>query len=113
MALVLLTPIGLDAGCWDGVELPDVETDRHEFPGFGGRPRAPEPPTLPELADEVAATYSGPLDVAGMSMGAMVAEHLALRHPERVRSLLVACTGAAVEAQVMLERAADVEERGM
>src|SRR2546423_5053787 len=43
----------------------------------------------------------------------MVAQHVALRHPERFRSLLVACTGAAVEPGGMLERAAEVEARGI
>ena len=113
MNLVLLAPIGLDAGCWEWVELPQGEVHRHEFPGFGRRPRAAEPPTMDELADEIAALYPGSLDVAGLSMGGMVAQHLALRHPQRVRSLLIACTGAAVDPEVMLRRAARVEAGGM
>jgi pimeloyl-ACP methyl ester carboxylesterase len=113
MTLVLLTPIGLDAACWDDVALPDVPTHRHEFPGFGSRPRAPVQPTMATLADEVAASYGGPLDLVGVSMGAMVAQNLAVRHPDRVRSLLVACTGAAVDATAMRRRADEVEARGM
>jgi 3-oxoadipate enol-lactonase len=46
-------------------------------------------------------------------MGAMVAQNLAVRHPGRVRSLLVACTGAAVDAAAMLRRADDVEAKGI
>jgi 3-oxoadipate enol-lactonase len=113
VGLVLLAPIGLDAGCWDWVELPDGKVHRHEFPGFGRRPRSAEPPGLDVLADEVAASYPGLLDVAGVSMGGMVAQHLALRHPERVRSLLIACTGAAVDPEVMLGRAVEAEADGM
>lgn len=111
--LILLTPIGLDAGCWERVELPSVPIRRHEFPGFGSRPRASQQQTMESLADEVAASYPGPLDLVGVSMGAMVAQNLAVRHPGRVRSLLVACTGAAVDREAMLRRAEDVEANGM
>jgi pimeloyl-ACP methyl ester carboxylesterase len=111
--LVLLTPIGLDAACWDAVDLPDVATRRHEFPGFGSRERAAEQPTMASLADEVAATYPGRLDLVGISMGAMVAQNLAIRHPGRVRSLVSACTGAAVDAVEMTRRADDAETMGM
>ena len=113
MTLVLLTPIGLDAGCWERVPLPDVTTVKHTFPGFGGRPRAPEPPSMTSLADEIAASYEGPLALAGVSLGGMVAQHVALRHPQRVRSLLVACTGASADPATMEQRAARVLADGM
>jgi len=111
--LVLLTPIGLDAACWGAVDLPDVATRRHEFPGFGMRARAEAQPTMETLADEVAATYPGPLDLVGISMGSMVAQNTVVRHPGRVRSLLLACTGPSVDRDAMLRRAAETEEKGM
>lgn len=111
--LVLLTPIGLTAECWNEVDLPPIPTLRHEFPGFGSRPRATEQPTMHSLADEVAGSTAGPLDVVGVSMGAMVAQNLAIRHPSRIRSLVVACTGAAVDGEAMRRRADEVEEKGM
>jgi 3-oxoadipate enol-lactonase len=111
--LVLLTPIALDASCWDGVDLPPVPTRKHEFPGFGSRPRATGQPTMQSLADEVAAGYPGPLDLVGVSMGAMVAQNVAVRHPGRVRSLVAACTGAAVDREAMTRRADEVEAKGM
>jgi 3-oxoadipate enol-lactonase len=113
VTLVLMTPIGLDAACWDGMRLPDRRTARHEFPGFGGRPRAEPPPTMAALADEVAAAYEAPLDLVGVSLGGMVGQHVAVRHPGRVRSLLTACTGAAANRQVMEQRAASAEAGGM
>jgi pimeloyl-ACP methyl ester carboxylesterase len=68
---------------------------------------------MQSLADEVADAYGGPLDLVGVSMGAMVAQNVGIRHPERVRSLVVACTGAAVERGAMMRRAEEVEEKGM
>lgn len=112
MTIVLLTPIGLDRRCWEAVDVPDGAI-AHEFPGFGDRPRTARQPTMSTLADDVAAAYSGPLDVVGVSLGGMVAQHLALRHSERTRSLLIACTGAATDRAVMTARAADVEAGGM
>jgi 3-oxoadipate enol-lactonase len=111
--LVLLTPIGLEAGCWEGVDLPEGPVLEHVWPGFGRRPRASRAPSMETLADEVAASYEGLLDVVGVSMGGMVAQHLGLRHPARVHSLVIACTGAAADRQTMLGRAADAERGGM
>lgn len=113
MTLVLLTPIALDQGCWERVPLPDREVVKHVYPGFGDRPRAPVQPTMASLADEVVASYGGPLDLAGCSMGGMLALNAAVRHPDRVRSVLVACTGASADPAVMEQRAADAEVRGM
>jgi pimeloyl-ACP methyl ester carboxylesterase len=112
MTLVMLTPIGLDAAAWDAVDLPDGAI-RHEWPGCGARPRAPRRPDMAMLADEIASSYDGPLDLAGCSMGAMVGQHVAIRHPDRVRSLLMACTGAAADPATMHERAAAAERGGM
>lgn len=91
MTVVLLHPVGLDVECWD---LCGLEGERFEYPGNGNRPLPPSGSyTLEELADEVAATYSGPLDLVGVSMGCAVAEYTALRHPDRVRSLFLADGG--------------------
>lgn len=68
---------------------------------------------MASLADEVAESYDGPIDVAGCSLGAMVAMHLAIRHPGRVRSLFAACTGPSADPEVMEQRAADAEALGM
>ena len=91
MTLVLLHPVALDVECWN---LCGLEGERFEYPGNGNRPLPPSGSyTLEELADEVAATYPGMLDLAGVSMGCAVAEYTALRHPDRVRSLFLADGG--------------------
>lgn len=105
MPLILLTPIGLDRRVWEfGDLLGYPSAVAHEFPGFGSRPRARVRPTMATLADEVAASYDGPLDLVGVSMGGMVAQHLCIRHPGRVRSAVIACTGANVDPDVMRAR---------
>jgi pimeloyl-ACP methyl ester carboxylesterase len=65
------------------------------------------------MADDVVANVNGLLDVVGLSLGGMVAQHLGLRHPARVRSLLLACTTAHPSPSTMLQRARDVDEVGI
>jgi pimeloyl-ACP methyl ester carboxylesterase len=113
MALVLLTPIALDADSWQWLDLPDIQVARHEFPGHGKAPDQVPWPALTALADQVADVYPGCLDLVGVSMGGMVALHCALRHPARIRSLLVACTNAAADPGTMLARARAAEAGGM
>jgi pimeloyl-ACP methyl ester carboxylesterase len=103
VTLVLLTPIGLDAGCWEGMALAHDSVAKHTFPGFGGRERAREQPTMASLADEVAASYEPPLDLVGVSLGGMVAQHVTI----------VCCTGANADPATMHARAEAAERDGM
>ncbi|MBB4934783.1 pimeloyl-ACP methyl ester carboxylesterase [Lipingzhangella halophila] len=70
-----------------------------DLPGFGTR--APEVwPGLPAVADDLADRLAAldittPVDVVGLSLGGIVALHLAARHPETIHSVFV--TGAMVE----------------
>ena len=69
-----------------------------ELPGYGGSP--PEPDMgFHDLADLLARfitdTVGGPAHVVGLSMGGMVAQHLALRHPDRVAGLVLLDTSPA------------------
>jgi 3-oxoadipate enol-lactonase len=111
MTVVFMAPVGNDAGAWWQVPAAASGT-RHEFPGFG-RPRAGVTPTMASLADEVASAYEPPLHLIGVSMGGMVAQNVAVRHPDRVGSVLVACTGAAAAPDVMQARADAALQAGM
>lgn len=62
------------------------------------RTAQPEPGySIADLADDQAAAIEvlgldEPVDVFGISMGGMTAQELALRHPEKVRTLALGCT---------------------
>jgi len=111
MTVVLLTPVGLDAEFWPHPERVGGAVF-HTFPGFGGRPRAEAQPTMASLAAEVAA-LGDEFDLVGVSLGGMVAQTVAVEYPERVRSLMSCCTGASVNPEAMIGRAARTEAGGM
>ena len=69
--------------------------------------------TLDDLADEAVAAVSGEFDLLGVAMGGIVAQHLLLRHPDRVRSALIACAGGRTRPEVQLARAEACEADGM
>lgn len=115
MTTLFLHPVGLDRHVWDGIAAPgDLTLD---FPGFGGTPPLPEslpgPLSLPALADHVAAALPGPVDVVGLSLGSMVSQHLALRHPELVRSLVLCAGGPHSNPDAARQRAQQARTGGM
>lgn len=111
MPVVLLSPLGLDADCWQFAALPAAV--RHEFPGIGTRRTYLPEVSLASLADELAGQYAGPLDLIGVSLGGAVGLNAALRHPGRVRSLMIACCSSVANTQALQERANEVENLGM
>lgn len=97
--LVLLHAFPLDHGMWAEQE-PLAESLRLIVPdqrGFGGSNTARPIASIAEMADDVVAILDalhvrGPAVVCGVSMGGYVAQHVAARHPDRVRALILCDT---------------------
>ena len=93
--VVLLHGLGGSRIAWDAqlVGLGDQwRVAAWDMPGYGEAAPLPDDPlTFPALAaaaaEWIAALGAESAHVIGISMGAMVAQHLAARHPARVRSL--------------------------
>jgi 3-oxoadipate enol-lactonase len=84
--------------------------------GVGRSTKPPGPYTIHQMADDTA----GLLDVlgitrthvVGVSMGGMIAQELALRHPQRVRGLVLACTYPEPDADIERQRQFSVTQFG-
>jgi pimeloyl-ACP methyl ester carboxylesterase len=97
--VLLIMGLGLSAEAW--LTLPErlsqtrfVLTFDNRGCGQSDLPRGPY--TMAALADDALAVLDAAglarADVVGVSMGGMIAQHLALRHPARLRKLVLGCT---------------------
>ena len=105
--LLLIMGLAADSQAWV-FQVPDFaqhyRTITFDNRGVGRSAKPPGPYTIHEMADETA----GLLDVlgierahvVGVSMGGMIAQELVLRHPQRVRGLVLACTYPEPDADV-------------
>lgn len=103
--VVLLQGLGLSSRFW--FDIPTLLADDPEVPrrviaidnrgtGRSDKPRTPW--TMGTMADDVVAVLDDAgIDAAfvvGISMGGMIAQHVALRHPKRVKGLVLLATTA-------------------
>ena len=122
-AVLLLHPVGLDLTWWEAqVEAlrPEFQVVRMDFRGHGKSDIAPPPYTLANFAHDAHALLDslriGPAHVIGLSLGGMVAQHLALEHPQDVRSVVLSntlCTLPPEARQAMRARGEAAEQSGM
>lgn len=93
---------------------------RYDQRGHGGSAQPPGPYALDDLVDDAARVIRewgrGPVVWIGLSMGGMVGQGLAVRHPELLRGVVLANTTSRypdAAAAVWKSRIAAVEEGGM
>jgi 3-oxoadipate enol-lactonase/4-carboxymuconolactone decarboxylase len=119
--LVVLGPsLGTTTGLWDGVVerlAANYRVLRFDLPGHGFSPAARQPFSIADLAetviDLVDSVGGGAFHYAGISLAGTIGLELALRHPERLLSLAVICSGAKIGAsEGWIDRAAQVRASG-
>ncbi|MHA7838849.1 MAG: alpha/beta fold hydrolase [bacterium] len=83
---------------WDGVLAQHFEVLAYDQRGLGRSGKPDRPYTMAEYADDAAALLDEVgwerAHVLGVSFGGMVGQELALRHPDRVDRLVLACTSS-------------------
>ncbi len=117
--LLLIMGLAADSTAWM-FQVPDFakryRTVTFDNRGVGRSAKPPGPYTIHLMADDAAALLDA-LDirrayVLGVSMGGMIAQELAIRHPERVRGLILACTFPEPDTDVERQREFGMQQFG-
>lgn len=121
--IVLSHALGLDLTMWDGLAAalaPEHPVLRYDHRGHGGSARPAGPYTLDQMVDDAARAIRewgrGPVVFVGLSMGGMVGQGLALKHPELLQGLVLANTTSQypeAAQPVWTQRIAAVEQGGL
>ena len=102
-ALVLVMGIGYDSSLWTLAQVPALSTQFQvvlvDNRDAGRSSKATHPYRISDMADDLAGLLDA-LGIArshllGLSMGGMIAQEFALRHPDRLDRLVLSGTGAA------------------
>jgi 3-oxoadipate enol-lactonase len=100
--LVLSHALGLDLHMWDALAA-QLASDNHpvlryDHRGHGGSATPAGPYSMDDLVDDAARVIRewgrGPVVWVGLSMGGMVGQGLAIKHPDLVKGLVLANTGS-------------------
>jgi len=115
--------LGCDGSMWDDLANDLAQEHRvvcFDHRGHGRSDAPPGPYTLAELAQDAARLLdeltTGPVVFIGLSMGGMVAQELALRHPEKIQALVIANSSSGYDEAgraVWRQRIASVESGGL
>jgi len=100
--IVLSHALGLDLHMWDALAAQLAAANhpvlRYDHRGHGGSAVPAGPYTMDELVDDAARLLRewgrGPVVWVGLSMGGMVGQGLAVRHPELIKALVLANTSS-------------------
>lgn len=121
--LVLVMGLGGSCRGWLPLQVPDFQKHRRTIVfdnrGAGGSEADEAPFSTPQMADDTAGLLDAleieRADVLGAFMGGMIAQELALRHPQRVERLVLVGTYARPDAKrrMLLERWADLTRLGI
>jgi len=121
--LLLSHALGLDGGMWDGLAAGLAarhEVLRYDHRGHGGSAVPAGPYDMDALVDDAARVIrewgAGPVVWVGLSLGGMVGQGLAIRHPELVRALVLANTTSRYPEAAQAgwaQRIAAVEQGGL
>jgi 3-oxoadipate enol-lactonase len=117
--LLLIMGLAADSTAWL-FQVPDFarryRTIVFDNRGVGRSAKPAGPYSIHQMADDAAGLLDA-LDVrrahvVGVSMGGMIAQELVLRHPARVRSLVLACTFPEPDAETERQRAFSLAQFG-
>jgi (E)-2-((N-methylformamido)methylene)succinate hydrolase len=86
--VVLIHGVGLDATMWSPVvELLAPQFEMHTFDLIGHGTRRGELPSMDRFVGQTLAKVDGQMAIVGFSLGALIAQEVALRAPDRVTRL--------------------------
>jgi pimeloyl-ACP methyl ester carboxylesterase len=117
--LLLVMGLAADSTAWM-FQVPDFahryRTIVFDNRGVGRSSKPSGPYSIHQMADDAAGLLDA-LDIArahvvGVSMGGMIAQELALRHPRRVRGLVLGCTYPEPDADAERQRQFSVQQLG-